>query len=436
VLPVFPGAQGFGATTPAGRGGQIVRVTNLNDTGAGSLRAALAVSGPRVIVFEVSGTIVLASNLTITNPFVTVAGQTAPSPGISLRGAGLIVSTNDVLIQHLRIRTGDDPGGVSPETRDALRLHGGSGVYNVMVDHVSASWAIDENAGTSTTGTRRDLTLSHVIISEGLSHSLKGVEHSKGILFGEGTQRVAVMRSILAHNLDRNPYFKGGTSGVFVNNVVYNWGNSNATFFNNVDSSEPDFGSVVGNLYLYGPSTPTGAVAIKIYDQNPGSLFYVADNTLNRAPPPADPWSLVVNEAGSSVVDSSPPIWVEALSVLSSDAVESWVLANAGARPADRDAVDARIVTEVQSGAGRIIDSPNQVGGFPVLAVNPTPLTHPADANGDDDGDGYTNLEEWLHQLAAQVEGGRSADGSSGSTGDEFREAPDEPGSAGAVSAE
>jgi hypothetical protein len=406
LLPVLPGAVGFGTTTPAGRGGQVLRVTNLNDVGAGSLRAAISASGPRIVVFDISGTIVLASHLTITEPFLTVAGQTAPSPGITLRGAGLIVSTHDVLVHHIRIRTGDNPSGPSPNTRDAFRLHGGSGVWNVVMDHVSASWAIDENGGTSTAGTRRDLTISNSIISEGLHNSLHSDgPHSKGLLFGQGTQRVALVRSLLAHNHDRNPWFKGGTSGVVVNSVIYNWGNSKATYFTSSDSLVPHFGAVVGNVYLHGPNTPASAWPIQVATTTSGSRFYIADNTLNRAPPPSSPWSLVENKAGSMVIAAAPPVWPAGISLLPSNETEAHVLQYAGARPADRDAVDARIVNEVRAGTGRIIDSTGQVGGWPDQGKATRSFELPADPNGDADGDGYTNLEESLHQIAAAVEG-------------------------------
>src|SRR5690606_28743397 len=127
ALPVIPGAAGFGIDTPAGRGGTVHKVTNLNEPGAGSLGACVAAPGPRVCVFEVSGTIRLTKNLTIKNPHITIAGQTAPSPGIMLRGAGLWIVPSHVLVQHLRVRPGDDPSGPSPENRDALVIDSADG---------------------------------------------------------------------------------------------------------------------------------------------------------------------------------------------------------------------------------------------------------------------------------------------------------------------
>lgn len=122
ALPVLPNAAGFGVETPAGRGGKVYKVTNLKDSGEGSLRACVNASGPRVCIFEVSGTIRMGGDLSIKNPNITIAGQTAPSPGILLRGGALRISTSDVLVQHLRVRPGDDPEGQNPENRDALKV--------------------------------------------------------------------------------------------------------------------------------------------------------------------------------------------------------------------------------------------------------------------------------------------------------------------------
>jgi hypothetical protein len=393
--------------TPGGRGGTIVRVTNLNDTGPGSLRAALAVSGPVVIIFEVSGTINVGANLAVTHPFTTIAGQTAPSPGITLRGGTFSILTHDVVVQHLRFRPGDDPGAT--RERDGVSFYGGSQEkYNVILDHCSISWGVDENlsTGTASSGVRHDITFSNLIIAEGLNNSIHPEgPHSKGVLIGQGSKNIAFMGNVMAHHVDRNPWFKGNTTGIIVNNVIYNYGGSKATYFDDVDNTAAQSNSVVGNVYLRGVNSPTGR-PIRIYSGvKPGSLFYISDNSWDRAAVPSDPWSLVQNEEGSAVVAATPPIWIPGLVVLPNANVESWVLSYAGARPVDRDAVDLRIVQEVRTKTGRIIDHPSDVGGWPVLAQNNRPLTTPANPNGDDDGDGYTNLEEWLHQMAAEVEG-------------------------------
>src|SRR5688572_14531451 len=148
-LPVIPGIYGFGVDTPAGRGGRVIRVTNLEASGEGSLDACARASGPRICVFEVSGTIRMTRNLHVAQPFITIAGQTAPSPGINIRGAGISVSTHDVLIQHLRVRVGDDLDGPAGTNRDGLGIaNEASPPYNVVIDHCSFSWSIDEAIST------------------------------------------------------------------------------------------------------------------------------------------------------------------------------------------------------------------------------------------------------------------------------------------------
>jgi len=145
-LPVFPGAEGFGTDTPAGRGGQIIKVTNLNDSGPGSFREALNTEGRRVIIFEVGGIIWLSRTLSVREPFVTIAGQTAPWPGITLAGSALIFFTHDVLVQHIYARGGDEPGGSVSNERDGIKAigKGGNEVYNIVIDHCSFSWVVDK----------------------------------------------------------------------------------------------------------------------------------------------------------------------------------------------------------------------------------------------------------------------------------------------------
>jgi hypothetical protein len=394
-LPVFPGAEGFGTATPAGRGGQVIKVTNLNDSGSGSLRAAIQARGPRIVVFEVSGYIKLAKDLKINHPFITIAGQTAPSPGISLRGAALRVRTHDVLVQHIRIRVGDDPRGPNPDNRDGFALDA-TGVYNVVLDHVSASWAIDENA--NTWYSQHDVTISNCIISEGLSNSLhpKG-EHSKGMLIGDKATNVTFIDNLLAHNKERNPLLKGSSSAIVMNNVIYNGGMSYLMYLNDDYASGPILASAVGNVFIDGPNTPSGAKAIYVTNKcQSGTEVYAADN--------ASTDNLFGYDTRFNPRVSSPPIWLSSLTVRLSSTVESWVEAHAGARPADRDAVDTRVVNEVKTRTGHIIDSQKEVGGWPSLATNHRTFNIPPHPNGDDDGDGYSNIEEVLQEMARGVE--------------------------------
>jgi len=390
-LPVFPGAMGHGTETKAGRGGSIIRVTNLNDSGTGSLRAAVDATGPRIIVFEVSGTIKLASDLNIKNPFITLAGQTAPSPGINLRGAGLRITTHDVLVQHIRIRTGDAPEGPSPSNRDTLQVLGPN-AYNVVVDHVSGCWSVDEVM--STWYALNNVTFSNNLLSEALYNSIHTEgPHSMGILLGDHAQNVTLVGNLLAHCRERNPRLKGDVSAEIVNNVFYNSGAT--TNFGSIGSDAgPNIVSAVGNKFIPGPNTSPTAAGFKVEGSAPtGTKIYFNDNVA-----PGGGYIKTSKEV------STPPIWHDSLVVRSSSEIESRVLSKAGARPADRDAVDARVVTEVRNRSGAIIDSQSQVGGWPNLANNQRTFNAPSNPNGDDDGDGYTNIEEILHQMASAVE--------------------------------
>ena len=235
----LPGAWGWAAATPGGRGGQILRVTNLHATGTGSLREALEADGPRIVVFEVGGVIDLGkSTLSIKNPYVTVAGQTAPTPGITIIKGGIGIQTHDVILQHLRVRPGE--AGAAKKSGwevDAIATSGGA--HDVVIDHCSTSWATDENLSASgerfsgatveewRKGTSHRVTISHCIIAEGLDHSTHGKgAHSKGSLIHDNATDIAVIANLYASNGQRNPYFKGGARGVVVNNLIDNPGSA------------------------------------------------------------------------------------------------------------------------------------------------------------------------------------------------------------------
>jgi hypothetical protein len=397
-LAVFPGAQGFGITTKAGRGGQILRVTNLNDSGAGSLRAALEATGPRTVVFEVSGTIPLSNHIYIRSPFITVAGQTAPSPGITLRNAGIQVETNDVLIQHLRIRVGDTTSIPVPDDRDAIAVLGPN-AKNVVIDHNSFSWAVDENASTWYAGVN-NVTFSNNIISEGLNNSLKGTPHSKGLLLGDFSKNVSVIGNLMAHNAERQPLVKGDVSALIVNNVAYDVGfHVDTEILDQTESgSKPSVVSSVGNVYIKGPSnTRTDYKGMLAYGTVSGVKVYQTDNI-------AIGGTVFVNQMPYNPIVTTPPVWTTPLTPLPGSQTESSVYSHAGARPKDRDTVDTRIVTEAKNRTGKIIDSQTQVGGWPTLAQNKRAFTAPTNPNSDDDGDGYTNLEEVLQQMATALQ--------------------------------
>lgn len=383
---VFPGAVGFGIETPAGRGGKVIRVTTLDASGPGSFREALGTRGPRIIVFEVGGVIDLQmQGLSISEPFVTVAGQTAPDPGITLIRGGLSISTHDVLIQHLSIRPGDagqpkrsgwEPDGISTSGGDA---------YNIVVDHCSITWAVDENlsaSGSRTEGpdaTSHKVTFSHCIIAECLNDSshAKG-PHSKGSLIHDFARDIGIIGNLYAHNDKRNPYFKAFTTGAIVNNVIYNPKRS-AIQMTYVEKEfegtryTPENGkvSVVGNVLYHGADTAKGLRLVGYRGD-----AYMQDNVAwdrdNKPIPVATP---------SIVQLADPPVWPKGLSALPATETTDWVLVNVGSRPARRDPIDARIVDTVRSRSGRLIDSQEEVGGYPTYTPAHRKLEIPPDVD-------------------------------------------------------
>ena len=424
-LPVFPGAEGFGTRTAAGRGGKVLFVTSLADSGPGTLREAVNQPFPRTILFRTGGTIELESELQIFQPFVTVAGQTAPGDGILLKNAGMTILTHDVLVQHLRVRPGDLGKG-KPENNDALGIlnagHGKDGVYNVVVDHCSFSWSEDETV--STWFAPRDITLSWCIISEALNRARHPKKtHSAGLLIGDGSDRVTVHHCLLAHHDFRNPLICGGGTHDFIGNVVYNWGKIPVEIQDR--PGFPTFVNFIGNRYLRGPSTESASLEIILDPKAPpdSPKLFVADNlTPHRTSAEVDEWDIVGRgyggTPGAKTHQASAPFPTAPVTrTPSADSLEP-VLAGTGATLPLRDAVDARIAGDVRTGKGQIIDSPKQVGGYPAMRGGTAPADadndgipdewetkrglnpqDPSDAGKDRNGDGYTNLEEYLHSL-------------------------------------
>lgn len=390
----FPGAVGWARTTPGGRGGAILRVTTLAPDGPGSLAAALGETGPRIIVFEVGGVIDLnLKSLTIRAPFVTIAGQTAPSPGITLIRGGLRIRTHDVVIRHLMVRPGDagQPKQSGWEV-DGIVAEGGD-AHDIIVDHCSLSWATDENLSASgprfagegddpspwRAGTAHRVTFSRNIIAEGLSNAThsKG-EHSKGSLVHDNVRDVAIVGNLYMSNMERNPLFKGGASGVIVNNLIYNPGKR----FTHYNLHASEWGehpyqrgqvAVVGNEYRAGPSTPADALAFGFGGQGALELF-MADNLLSpSAHAPALVGRFGREPVGELTQMASAPVWPDGLTPAPAHSVAATI-ATAGARPWDRDPIDARLLAELAAGEGRVRDSQDEVGGYPRYAPQRTPF--------------------------------------------------------------
>jgi pectate lyase len=423
AVPVLPGAIGHGITTPAGRGGQVIRVTNTNYSGAGSLKACVDASGPRVCVFEVSGTISLDDDLTIRNRYITIAGQTAPSPGITLRGAGLLVKASDVLVQHIRVRPGDGSGGEPAINRDALKIEAPSTapISNVVIDHCTFTWSTDEIA--SAWQYWNNISLINNIFAEPLHESIHPEgNHGFGVLIGPVDGNATLAGNLFADMQSRNP-MTAASRTVIVNNLIYNWGN---TAIDLQSRGLVTQNSVVGNVFMRGPDTggdhaPIGLRA-DVATLRPGAKVFLSDNLAPGATSTSgDAWSSSI--AGSiygsltlaNFKSSSPLAWPSTMTTLptSENVVKEHVLKYAGARPADRDSVDARIISQTRAGTGRIINCVasngttrcnRNGGGYPTLAQNRRALTLPANPN-EVTASGYTNLELWLHRMSAQVEG-------------------------------
>ncbi|ADN01380.1 pectate lyase family protein [Spirochaeta thermophila] len=395
---VFPNAVGFGIYTRAGRGGKIIRVTTLESDGPGSLRAALEAEGPRIVVFEVGGVIDFEmTTIEITSPFLTVAGQTAPSPGITIIRGGLVVKTHDVLIQHIRVRPGD---GADLSFRgwevDGISTYG-EDAYNVVIDHCSVSWATDE--GISVSGPRLPrpratshfVTVSNCIIAENLNNAThsKGA-HSKGALIHDNVQYVAYIGNLFAHNVDRNPYAKAFTLSVVANNLIYNPG-TNAIRVGYVPSEWTGTGvnplparmTAVGNVLIHGENTLPHLALI-----GTEGLVFMEDNLAFKKD--GSPARLSM---GKVTLLHHKPLWPEGFIPVPAEELEEHIVANVGARPADRDSVDERIIRDLVERKGRIIDSQEEVGGYPAYEPVYRPLEIPDD------------VEAWLNELAAEVEG-------------------------------
>ena len=415
----FPGAEGFGRFATGGRGGAVLRVTTLADSGPGSLRAAVEARGARTVIFDVGGTISLASPLKINRANITLAGQTAPGDGITLRGQPLIIAADDVIVRYIRVRPGDETGVQD----DAISITRGR---RIILDHVSASWSVDE---TLSAGSRysppesgvHDLTVQWSLIAQSLSDSIhdKGRHGYGSLIRGGHGARFSWLNNLWADHQARMPRpgnYNGpdidplGAFFEFRGNVFSNWGGSRAGY--NADTGALAAYDFVGNWYQAGPDS---TAALAFCEENSGARAFFADNAMNGGVP-ADPWSLV---------GCTPPAGYRATAPLADSGARTpspalayeRVLAGAGASKV-RDSVDARIVDGVRGRTGRLINSQRDVGGWPVLKGGPAWVDSdgdgmpdawergrgfdPGDASDgakDRDGDGFTNLEDWLNGL-------------------------------------
>lgn len=471
-IPAFPGAEGGGMYSFGGRGGKVFVVTNLNDSGPGSFREACEAGGPRVVVFNVAGIIRLKDRIRIRAPYITIAGNTAPGDGVCIAGNTVELETHDVVIRHMRFRRGETWVG---DRNDSI---GGNPIGNIMIDHVSASWGLDENmsmyrhmyrppdGGKELKLPTVNITIQNSIFSEGLNI----YHHAFGSTIG-GVNCVFA-RNLWACNTGRNPSMGMGGDFNMVNNVIYNW--RHRTTDGGDQSSRVNS---INNYFKPGPATPKGAPIsyriIKGESRMPKGAtereygkFYVEGNIVEgNDRVTRDNWAGGVQFAdnddirGQSVEEfgrkyvaqsrATEPFPMSPVTIVPATEAFDLVLATAGATLPRRDAVDERVVNMVRSGAVTppdiqpnivellsqvgyteqrvkdlvdlipkgIITHPSQVGGYPEYkgepyadadadgmpddwerqyGLNPNDA---ADAAGDINGDGYTNIEKFIHNI-------------------------------------
>jgi pectate lyase len=435
-VPAFPGAWGGGMFTTGGRGGQVIAVTNLDDSGPGSLRAAIDTAGPRIVIFRVAGTIALNSNLNINHPDITIAGQSAPGDGICLARQSININTRNVILRHLRVRRGNPQGGQGSDNI------GGNPEGQIIIDHCSTSWGMDENlslyrhmkkmpAGPDVKLPTHHLTIQWSISSE----ALNARNHAFGGTWGGDD--ATFHHNLFACNTARNPSI--GMSGPFDyrNNVLFNWNHRTMD-----GGDETSLVNVINNYYKPGPATNSNMIATiaRIEERSmysPGSLWregdwypketarpgkwYVAGNVVEGHPNvTADNWAGMSGPTQLARVNTPFEGWPVAQE--SAEAAFKSVLAKAGATLPRRDPVDTRVIEMVRTGKtvteDGIIRDPAQVGGFPTLTFSPEQVPADSDRDGmpdawetkyrldpqsatdgalDADSDGYTNVEEFLN---------------------------------------
>ena len=472
VPRAFPGAEGGGAFVTGGRGGQVIHVTNLNDSGGGSLRAALNTKGPRTIVFDVAGIIELKSTLKIESGYgdVTIAGQTAPGKGICLKNYTFRINASNVIIRFIHCRMGDE----CKTEDDAMNLYtSGNDIQDVIIDHCSLSWSTDE-CGSFYGMT--NFSLQWCILSEGLRNSIHGKgKHGYGGIWGGAN--ATYHHNILAHHDSRNPRFdhdyvstlKGPVD--FVNNVIYNWGDNSS--YGGESANETNTYkqyNIVGNYYKPGPATAsskhrfidpwtkdcsnctkaTGCSTIV-----PGHFYMtgnvMAGNDEADAGKTSDNWTGTTADSDviGKIKSASPFYWsgkAAVMTIHTADDAFRKTLDHAGAS-LDRDDVDVRIARETRNGTythkgsngstNGFIDSQSDAGGWPSYSATSQQLERVADSDKDgipdyyeelfgldkdraSDADAksldtkgrYTNLEMYLHYLVRDIISAQNEGGS------------------------
>ena len=372
------------ADTQGGAGGRMVRVTNLNASGAGSFAAAVQEAGPRIVVFEVGGVIDLqGATVRVKEPHLTIAGQTAPNPGITFIRGEFSVATHDVIVQHIAVRPGEfGRAKKSGWEADGLST---SAADNVIVDHCSFSWATDENLSASgprfkgataeewRMGTSRRITFSHNIVAEGLRDSThKKGEHSKGTLVHDNASQVLIYGNLYNANHERNPLIKGGAHVAAVNNLIHDFG-AKAIHYNLIahewgeHAPQPGVVTLVGNVVRGGEDSRPGVPLFSLGGAGDVHL-YLRDNLAVDADGKPLAQTGRYTASNARIVDATAPYLPPALAPLPAAQLENAIYMSAGMRPWARDAIDFKIISDVAEGRGHIVDSEAQSSGYPAYA--------------------------------------------------------------------
>ena len=393
-------------------GSRIVHVTSLADSGAGSLRAALESSGPRVVVFDVAGYIDLRSNLPIDHGQITIAGQTAPGAGVVLRGSSLKIHASDVMIEHIAIYPGFTPVPRLADNRDGITIYGresrNNHVNNIVLRNISVGWGVDENIGIN--GLVDGVRIERSLIAEGLKFggSPKGL-HSYNLLVGNPVRTVLVLGNVFAASNERSPRVTQGNIVEFLNNYIYGFGKK-AT---HIDSSMSMAGAaridVIGNLYRRSADSRCRQRLILIskdfFDSRPPSQVHLGDNVedspaASECLSPADDAADVANRL-SPVPLATVPSW----RLVPAASLYPGILDEVGSHPVKRNPIDARIIAGIRDGTIRLIDDESDVGGWPVIEAVSAPSILPLKGPRIDDAADLSAVAKWLCERDGEVSG-------------------------------
>ena len=378
------------ADTKGGAGGKIIRVSNLNASGEGSFAAAVAEPGPRIVVFEVGGVIDLqGATIRINEPYLTIAGQTAPNPGITFIRGDFSLATHDVIMQHVAVRPGES--GHSKKSGWAADGLSTSAAENVIIDHCSFSWATDENLSASgprfkgatadawRQATSHRITFSHNIVAEGLRHSThKKGEHSKGTLIHDNASQVLIYGNLYNANHERNPLIKGGAHVAVVNNLIHDFG-AKAIHYNLIAHEwaphPPQQGIVtlIGNVVRGGDDSLPGVPLFSLGGAGDVRL-YLRDNVAVDANGKPLPQTGSYTASGARILRAKTPYLPASLTPIAAARLENAIYMSAGTRPWARDPIDFKIISDVAEGRGKIVDSEAQSSGYPAYAPTRRPF--------------------------------------------------------------